>query len=311
MRLVFAGTPEFARRALSALIAAGHRIDLVLTQPDRPAGRGLRESESAVKRCALDHGLDVLQPATVRDAAVIERVAGVKPDALVVAAFGMIFPPSLLDVAPFGALNIHASLLPRWRGAAPLQRALLAGDTETGITIMKMDAGLDTGPMLGQRAIPIEADDDAGTLHERLASLGGEMIVAALDALQSGRAELRPQPAQGATYARKIDKSETVIDWNRPAHELERAVRAFRPSPGARARLRGQGIKIWRAKVAPRGAEPGVVVHASPEAIVVGCGRDALAVTELQRAGGRRLGAADFLRGTPLQPGERFENGTP
>ena len=167
MRLVFAGTPEFARRALSALIAAGHRIELILTQPDRPAGRGLRASESAVKRCALDHGLDVLQPATVRDTSVVERVAAVKPDALVVAAFGMIFPPSLLDVAPFGALNIHASLLPRWRGAAPLQRALLAGDSETGITIMKMDAGLDTGPMLGQQAIPIifRAETDTHLYH--------------------------------------------------------------------------------------------------------------------------------------------------
>jgi methionyl-tRNA formyltransferase len=306
MRLVFAGTPEFAARSLAALLEAGHEIPLVLTQPDRPSGRGMRPSASAVGQLAQERGLTLFQPATLKDSSSAARIATARPEVLVVVAYGLIFPQPVLDVAPFGALNVHASLLPRWRGAAPIQRALLAGDRETGVTIMKMDAGLDTGPMLAQRSVAILADDDAGTLHDRIAALGAEMIVAALPTLASGKAEFRAQPADGVTYAHKIDKRETLLDWGRPAAELERAVRAFRPSPGAQARLRGETMKIWRASIVRRQGEPGTVLEAAPNGVVVACGENSLALTELQRGGSRRLPAAELLRGWPIRAGERF-----
>jgi methionyl-tRNA formyltransferase len=224
---------------------------------------------------------------------------------LVVAAYGLILPQALLEIAPHGALNIHASLLPRWRGAAPIQRALLAGDRETGVSIMQMDAGLDTGPVLMQERIAIARDDDAGTLHDKLAALGAEAIVAVLTQIEMGQAHAVPQPESGVTYAAKIDKGETRLDWSRPALELERVVRAFRPAPGAVTSLDGAPLKIWRARVVDAHGEPGGILEMQKE-LLVACGGQALAVSELQRAGGRRLSAEEFLRGHPLAPGARF-----
>jgi methionyl-tRNA formyltransferase len=229
-------------------------------------------------------------------------VQGLRPEALVVAAYGLLLPPALLEAGRYGALNIHASLLPRWRGAAPIQRALLAGDAETGISIMQMDAGLDTGPVLRQERISIAGEDDARTLHDRLAALGGDLIVESLADVASGVARANPQSPAGVTYAAKIGKRETELDWRRPAAELERAVRAFRPTPGAGTHLDGQPIKVWRARVVGQHLPPGAV----GEPLVVGCGEGALEILELQRAGGKRLAAADFLRGHPLRPGARF-----
>ena len=228
-----------------------------------------------------------------------------QPDALVVAAYGLLLPSSLLACARHGALNIHASLLPRWRGAAPIQRAILAGDAETGVSIMQMDAGLDTGAIVLQRRITINADDDAGSMHDKLAELGSLAIVDALALAEAGRAERRPQPAAGVTYAAKVDKQETQLQWSRPALELERAVRAFRPSPGAVALLDGEALKLWRARVVGARGAPGAILESGSE-IVVACGDDALAISELQRPGGRRLDARAFLRGRPLPAGSRF-----
>ena len=306
MRLVFAGTPEFARCSLAGILNAGHDVALVLTQPDRPSGRGMRPAQSAVKRFAQERALAVFQPATLRDSESLTRIAAAQAQVLVVAAYGLLLPQAVLDCAPLGALNVHASLLPRWRGAAPIQRAILAGDRESGITIMKMDAGLDTGPMLAQSAIPIMEEDDAGTLHDRLASLGAEMIVSALADVETGRARYTPQPAAGVTYARKIEKSESVLDWSRPASELARVVRAFSPTPGATSTLAGETVKIWEAHAEDRGGEPGETLAVGPQGILVACGVGALAVTQLQRAGGRRLSAAEFLRGQTVLPGTRF-----
>lgn len=306
MRLAFAGTPEFAERSLTAILSAGHDVVLVLTQPDRPAGRGMRPLQSAVKRLALRHGLHVYQPASLNNPASLGPILDVRPELLVVAAYGLILPQAALDSAPLGALNVHASLLPRWRGAAPIQRAILAGDPESGVTIMKMDAGLDTGPMLEQRAIPISEDDDAGTLHDRLAVLGAEMIVAALGTLATVGASNTPQLTTGVTYARKVEKSELAIDWSRPARELVRAVRAFRPAPGALSTLAGAGVKIWEARVADGAGEPGRALAADRHGIVIACGEGALSVTQLQLAGGKRLLVADFLRGHAIVPGTRF-----
>jgi methionyl-tRNA formyltransferase len=262
----------------------------------------MRPAPSPVKRLALAWGLEVYQPDTLKSGASAERVRAAAPEALVVAAYGLILPQALLDLAPHGAINIHASLLPRWRGAAPIQRALLAGDAQSGVSIMCMDAGLDTGPVLAQRAVPIAPEDDASTLHDKLAALGAEMIVAALDDIAAGRAKASPQPQEGVTYARKIGRHEAVLDWTRPAIELERAVRAFHP---ASARLGGETLRIWRARVVEGRGAPGTVI--SGDRLIVACGEQALAIEELQRAGGRRLGAAEFLRGHPLRGGDRFE----
>jgi methionyl-tRNA formyltransferase len=235
------------------------------------------------------------------------RVAAVQPEYLVVAAYGLLLPQWALDVAPGGALNIHASLLPRWRGAAPIQRALLAGDRETGITIMQMDAGLDTGPLLAQARMAVLPDDDAQSLHDRLAALGASMVVAALEAAAAGRARAEPQTGLGVTYARKIEKREAHIDWRCPAVEIERAVRALRPAPGAAASLRGEQIKIWRADVHAGCGDAGTVLTAGDAGLLIACGEQALLATELQRAGGKRLVAAQFLRGFPIAPGERLQ----
>jgi methionyl-tRNA formyltransferase len=286
-------------------VAAGHEVVLALTQPDRPAGRGLRAAASPVKQFAAARGIPVAQPQRLKDAPEIGRVLGLQPDALVVAAYGLLLPQALLDAGRFGALNIHASLLPRWRGAAPIQRALLAGDRETGISIMQMDAGLDTGPVLSRTPVPIAADDDAGTLHDKLAGAGADAILQTLADVAAGRARATPQPAAGATYAAKIGKAEARLDWTRGAHDLERAIRAFRPVPGAFALLDGEPVKLWRARVADASGAPGEVVDVGQD-VVVACGVGGLAVSELQRAGGRRLRAPEFLRGHPLAAGARF-----
>ena len=304
MKLVFAGTPEFAAVSLAALMAARHEVTLVLTQPDRPAGRGLKPQPSAVKRLALKHRISVLQPARLSDPAVLSAIAVTHPKVLVVAAYGLLLPPALLALPALGCINVHASLLPRWRGAAPIQRALLAGDAETGVTIMQMDEGLDTGAMLLRRAVPIAPDDTAGTLHDKLAALGAQLLVEAL----ANNPPPCAQDAAAATYAPRIDKREAAIDWGKPAAEIGRQVRAFNPTPGAQTRMNGAVIKIWRAGVeSGTAASPGTLTAIGPDGIVVACGRDALRITELQRAGGKRLPAQAFLSGFKLARGARFE----
>jgi methionyl-tRNA formyltransferase len=288
------------------LLGAGHEVALVLTQPDRPSGRGLRPATSAVKRLALERGLEVFQPQSLKTDDALERLAAARADVMVVAAYGLLLPARALSATPHGALNIHASLLPRWRGAAPIQRALLAGDRETGITVMQMDAGLDTGPMLSQHRLGIGADDDAGTLHDKLAALGAGAIVAALAGLPAGGAKPVPQPADGVTYAKKMTAQDAEIDWTRPCAEVERRLRALRPAPGARTTLRGEAIKLWRASCESRSGAPGAVLEAGAGGVLVACGEGALRVSELQRAGGKRLAAADFLRGCPIAGGEHL-----
>ncbi|MBL8448973.1 MAG: methionyl-tRNA formyltransferase [Dechloromonas sp.] len=297
MKLIFAGTPEFAARALQALLAAGHAVPLVLTQPDRPAGRGMALTPSAVKRLALAHGLEVFQPASLRDDEARGRIAAVGADLMVVAAYGLILPQAVLDLPRLGCLNIHASLLPRWRGAAPIQRALLAGDAETGVCIMQMEAGLDTGPVLLSGATPIGAGESAGELHDRLAALGADLIVEAL-----GRLPLpaTPQPTEGVSYAAKIEKAEAVLDWNLAAAELHRRVRAFNPFPGVQAMVGGLPCKIWVARPAEGQGLPGTVLEAGRQGILIACGEGALLISELQKAGGKRLSAAQFLAGNPI-----------
>jgi methionyl-tRNA formyltransferase len=266
----------------------------------------MRALASPVKVFAMQNGIEVYQPTTLRTLDAHDRLQAVKADAMVVAAYGLILPLPVLEAARHGAINIHASLLPRWRGAAPIQRALLAGDTQTGISIMQMDAGLDTGPVLAARPVAIAADDDAGMLHDKLAAVGADLILAVLEDIAAGRAQAQPQSASGVTYAHKIDKAETRLQWGRPAVELERAVRAFRPVPGATTRFADQPIKIWRARLADGHGAPGIVI-AQGEALIVACGAGALAIEELQPAGGRRMSAAEFARGHRLPPGARLQ----
>ncbi|MFA4968148.1 MAG: methionyl-tRNA formyltransferase [Sulfuritalea sp.] len=304
MKIVFAGTPEFAARALEALLAAGHQVMLVLTQPDRPAGRGMVLQASAVKKVALAHGIPVFQPERLKDPSTHEPIRASCVDGgaelMVVAAYGLILPQAVLDLPRRGCINIHASLLPRWRGAAPIHRAIEAGDAQTGITIMKMEAGLDTGPMLLSEAIDIDAQDTTGSLHDRLAQLGGKLVVAALARFDELVAV--PQPDIGVTYAAKIDKAEARLDWNQPAEVLARKLRAFNPFPGAVATLAGEPVKAWRGEVLAASGRPGQVLAADASGIVVACGEGALRLTELQKSGGRRLTSADFLHGNPMRP---------
>ena len=306
LRVAFAGTPEFAAQALDSILKAGYAVPLVLTQPDRPAGRGMKLSPSAVKQLALAHGIEVDQPEKLRTEEQRARLAARAPDVLVVAAYGLLLPPAVLALPRLGCINIHASLLPRWRGAAPIHRAIEAGDAQTGITIMQMDEGLDTGPMLLRRVLPIAADDTTASLHDRLAALGGECIVEALGALAGGGLAATPQPAEGVTYAAKIGRAEADIDWSRPAAEIERAMRAFDPVPGAVSTLRDTAVKCWKAQVVAGEGEPGRVLAVDADGIVVACGRDALRCTVLQRPGSKRLPAGEFLRGFPVSAGERF-----
>lgn len=307
MRLIFAGTPSFAATALDALIRSEHEVALVLTRPDAAAGRGLKTVPSEVKRLAMEHGLPVFQPATLRDPAVVEHVRGFGADAMVVAAYGLILPRSVIEAFPHGCINIHASLLPRWRGAAPIQHALLAGDGESGISIMCMDEGLDTGPVYLLESIPIAADETAATLHDKLADLGARNIVKALAGIACGELQPQPQPADGATYANKITKAQARIRWSQPAAEIERAIRAFDPFPGAFSHFNQQLVKVWAAQlVTDFSGQPGEVSAATEAGIVVACGSDALRLTELQRQGGKRLPASEFLRGFPIEAGQRF-----
>lgn len=308
MRLVFAGTPELAARHLEALLASRHQLAAVYTQPDRPAGRGRRPAPSPVKRLAEAHGLPVRQPATLRPSAEHEALAELAPELMVVVAYGLLLPRAVLGIPPRGCLNVHASLLPRWRGAAPIQRALLAGDRETGVSLMEMEEGLDTGPVLLEARCPILPADTAGSLHDRLAELGARVLPEALDRLEAGTLEARPQDEARATHAPKLSKEEARLDWTRPAVELERAVRAFDPWPVAHTLLGGEPLRVWRAEVAPGGASagPGTVTAAGPGGIDVATGAGLLRLTELQRPGGRRLPAAAFLAGRPVPPGERL-----
>ena len=322
MRLIFAGTPEFAQAALVALHAAGHEIVLVMTQPDRPAGRGMKLQPSPVKQWALDHAVPVAQPRSLRldgkypedAAAARQTLRDAGADAMIVAAYGLILPQWVLDLPPRGCLNIHASLLPRWRGAAPIHRAIEAGDTQTGITIMQMDAGLDTGDMLLVLPCNISPNDTTAVLHDRLADLGGQAIVRALASLDS--LPRQPQPLDGVNYAHKIDKAEAALDWALNAEVLARRIRAFDPFPGMTVPLTtaagSETLKLWQAvaeaaeKTAANAAQPGTVLSADASGVRVACGEGQLCLTQLQRPGGKRLGAADFLRGCPLQPGQRL-----
>jgi methionyl-tRNA formyltransferase len=304
VRIIFAGTPPFAAAALDALADAGHDVALVLTQPDRPAGRGLKLTPSAVKQAALARNLPVYQPASLKTPEAQAELRAVNADVMVVAAYGLILPQAVLDLPRFGCLNIHASLLPRWRGAAPIQRAILAGDPETGITIMQMDAGLDTGAMLTKTPVPILETDTAASLHDTLAAAGANAIVDALE--HYSMLVPQAQDESQATYAAKLKKEEAQLDWNQPADVLARAVRAYNPAPGAWMLLDGAPLKIWGARAVAGTGHPGEVLRAEAEQLVVACGDGALALHEVQPAGSKRMPAAAFLAGRPLPPGTRF-----
>ena len=316
MRVIFAGTPEFARVALAQLHAAGFEIALVLTQPDRPAGRGMKLQASAVKQWAQAHQVPVAQPRSLRldgkypeDAAAARAaLEAANADVMVVAAYGLILPQWVLDLPRLGCLNIHGSVLPRWRGAAPIHRAIEAGDEETGVTIMQMDAGLDTGDMLLVQTLPIGPQDSTATLHDALAALGGRMIAEALGLAASGSLRPQPQPAAGVSYAHKIDKHEALLDWTQDAPALERRVRAFNPFPVAAGSLAGETIKFWCAQALPHSAAaaPGQVLAAGAEGVDIATANGVLRVTRLQKAGGKPLDAADFLRGFEIRPGQVF-----
>jgi len=315
LRIIFAGTPAFAAVALAQLAAAGHEIVLVLTQPDRPAGRGMKLQASPVKELALAHGWAVAQPRSLRldgkypddAAAAAQALRAARADAMVVAAYGLILPQWVLDVPRLGCLNIHASLLPRWRGAAPIHRAIEAGDANTGITIMQMDAGLDTGDMLLRESTHI-GDDTTAKLHDRLADMGGRLVVEALRLAEAGALQPEPQPAEGVTYAHKVEKHEARVDWNQPAAAIVQRIRAFDPFPGAASQLDGETIKLWAAGVQPGTPTetPGTVLSVGAQGILVAAANSIVAVTELQRAGGKRLAVADFLRGFDIKAGQVF-----
>ena len=315
MRVVFAGTPEFARVALAQLRAIGHVIPLVLTQPDRPAGRGMKLQASSVKAFALDKGLALAQPLSLRldgkfpkeASAARAAIEAARADVMVVAAYGLILPQWVLESFRYGCLNIHASLLPRWRGAAPIHRAIEAGDQETGVSIMKMDAGLDTGDTLLVEKLPIEARDTAASLHDKLALLGARMMVETLELAARGGLRPVPQPATGVSYARKIEKHEAVVDWSQPATLIDRRIRAFNPFPGASTACGDELIKLWRAEVqGESGAAtkaPGTVLSVGGAGVAVQCGTGVLLLCELQRAGGKRLSATEFAHGFDMPVG--------
>ena len=318
MRVIFAGTPEFARVALAQLHSAGFEIPLVLTQPDRPAGRGMKLQASAVKQWAQSQSIAVAQPRSLRldgkypeDAAAAHAVIeAAQADVMVVAAYGLILPQWVLDMPRLGCLNIHASLLPRWRGAAPIHRAIEAGDPETGVTIMQMDAGLDTGDMLLVESLAINVTDTTGTLHDRLAALGGQMVVQVLNLAGSGQLQPVRQPAEGVSYAHKIEKAEAAVDWAQPVAVVDRHIRAMTPFPGASTQLGPETLKLWQCEIdscsRPPDMREGQILSANADGVRVACGDGVLVLTELQRAGGKRLGSADFLRGFALVPGMLF-----
>lgn len=304
MRLIFAGTPPFAASALAALQAAGHDIPLVLTQPDRPAGRGMKLTPSAVASTAAALGLVTAKPASLRDPDTQAELARVKPDVMVVAAYGLILPQAVLDIPSRGCLNIHGSLLPRWRGAAPVQRAIEAGDRTTGICIMRMEAGLDTGPVLLERAIELAPDETSGSLFERLTKLGADCIVEALANLD--RLVARPQPESGITYAHKITRAEAPIDWTRSSVEIDRQIRAFNPFPVAETVFGGETLKVWRALPETGTGAPGTVLETGTQGPLVACGSGTVRLMEMQRPGGKRLSATEWARAVALRPGQRL-----
>ena len=306
MKIIFAGTPHFAASALAALLKE-HQVVAVLAQPDRPAGRGMQLTAGPVKQLALQHDLPVLQTATLKTEEIQRTLAALDADVMVVAAYGLILPKAVLQLPRYGCLNIHASLLPRWRGAAPIQRAILAGDTETGITIMKMDEGLDTGDMLLRNACPIEATDTGHTLHDKLAGMGASSILEALRLLQENRLTPIKQDDDAACYAAKLVKSEAQIDWRQDARQIERAVRAYNPFPVCHANLNGMPIKIWQAKFcAEKQGDPGKVLAVDKHGITVACGNDALRLEVLQRPGGKAQSAAQLLQAMPIKAGDHF-----
>lgn len=309
MKILFAGTPEFAVPSLQALIDAGHDIVAVLTQPDRPAGRGMKLTASPVKQLALQHGVRVMQPTTLKDAAVQADIAALQADVMIVAAYGLIIPTVVLQMPPYGCYNVHASLLPRWRGAAPIQRALLAGDTETGVTIMEVVPALDAGAMVEKGVLPIGPRDTAQNLHDGLAALGAALMATAMDKLQQqGSLPATPQDEALVTYAHKLEKAEAAIDWTLSAAELSRRVRAYNPFPVAQATLGERVCRLWMATDVPGSAAPGQVVEAGPR-LLVGCGEGLLQIEELQMPGGKRLSAREFLTGHALQAGDHFGHG--
>jgi methionyl-tRNA formyltransferase len=314
IRVGFAGTPALAAIALDAIVDAGFAVPVVLTRPDRPRGRGLKVTPSPVKMWAVERGIGVLEPSTLRTAEAQAPALAIPLDVLVVAAYGLLLPPPILAWPAHGCVNIHASLLPRWRGAAPIPRSILEGDAETGISLMQMDAGLDTGPVIEQVRVPIAPTDTAGTLTARLAATGAAAIVVALDRLRvCGRLDASPQSDVEVTYAPKIAKSEAAIDWNRAATALARQIRAFDPAPGATATLAGLAVKLWHAEEAADatariGSPPGTVLAADATGVVVACGEGALRITELQPASGRRMAAAAFIAGRRLGRGDAFDH---
>jgi methionyl-tRNA formyltransferase len=309
LRIVFMGTPALARVSLETLLREpDFEVITAVTQPDRPKGRALKLHPSPVKELALQAGVPVLQPAKAREESFIAELRRLQPDLVAVAAFGQILPKSILELPRFGCLNVHTSLLPKYRGAAPIQWAMLNGDAETGVTIMKMDAGLDTGDLLTQRATPIHAADTGQTLHDRLAQLGAELLVQTIPDYVAGRIEPRPQPVEGITHAPKVKKEDGRIDWNLPAGAILNRIRAFTPWPGAFTFLSAppqpQLLKIWEAALAAQSGPPGEILSADKHGIVIGCGEGSLRITTLQRESGRRLSAAEFLAGHPLKVGE-------
>ncbi|HXG49723.1 MAG TPA: methionyl-tRNA formyltransferase [Methylomirabilota bacterium] len=312
LRIVFMGTAGLACASLRALAGqAGFELLSVVTQPDRPAGRELKLQPSPVKTTALDLGLPVMQPARARDPEFVQQLAALSPDLIVVVAYGQILPSVLLDLPAHGAVNVHTSLLPKYRGAAPIQFAILNDEPETGVTIMKMDAGLDTGPILTRRTTPILPEDDAITLQDRLAAMGAELLLETIPGYVSGTIMPQAQPAEGASYARKITRDDARLEWSQPARALWNRVRALVPWPGAGGTLATAAgrrpLKIWKAEVVSDiSAQPGLVVRANAHEVVVACGKDALRLLELQREGGRRLAIKPFLAGTAIRPGDRF-----
>lgn len=307
MKIIFAGTPVFAATALDALIQAGYEIVMVLTQPDRPAGRGMKAAASAVKLLAEQHHLALLQPLTLKTDGIQQQLQALHADVMVVAAYGLILPRAVLDIPRLGCLNIHASLLPRWRGAAPIQRAILAGDRETGITIMQMDAGLDTGDILLTHNVEITPDDTTQSLHDKLSVRGARSIVEALTLLSQEKLVPVLQDETQACYAAKITKAEAEIDWRHSAQQLDRVVRTFNPNPGAYAHFQGMALKIWQAEVLDGNAgKPGEIVAVDRAGITVACGSGLLRIAVVQKPGGKKMSAADFLAGNPIEPGEYF-----
>ncbi|RAR60924.1 MULTISPECIES: methionyl-tRNA formyltransferase [Halomonadaceae] len=313
LRVIFAGTPDFAAASLDALLDSDHQVVAVYTQPDRPAGRGRKLTPSPVKARALEHGLPVHQPVSLKDADAQAELAAIDADIMVVVAYGLLLPQAVLDIPPMGCLNVHASLLPRWRGAAPIQRALEAGDTESGVTIMQMDAGLDTGAMLLERRTPLDVTTTGGDLHDRLAALGGEAIVAALNALAGPGLTATPQPEDGVTYAAKLSKAEGELDFTAPSEALAAKVRAFNPWPVAWTRLAGEPLRLWlaepgRAEANDPTVAPGTLLPAAGDALRVACGAggdEVLRITRAQLPGGKPLAARDLLNAR----GERFAPG--